>query len=194
MSVYRYCQISNFYYHHRLHQPQITPYVVINLLNNRLLPLLKSKLFAQIVFSWTCLSRGKFKHVRFFFFFFFFLGGGFSSLQQVSETSPRRLRDLLETKETGATLRRRLRDLLETGKSPPPQKKKNRTCLNFPRLPVTRLVSMRHRGDIAETRVATRSPPSLQASEIGPQLPETSRRLPGELDVISGDFSETSPW
>ena len=42
----------------------------------------------------------------------------FSSLQQVSETSPRRLRDLLETKETEETLRRRLQQVSETSPRP----------------------------------------------------------------------------
>ena len=75
------------------------------------------------------------------------------------------------------TSRRRLRDLLETGKS----LQKNRTRLNFPRLPGDpTIVSRRRRGDIAETspqpaeiRVATRSPPSLQANDLSTKVCRT---------------------
>ena len=123
----------------------------------------------------------------------------FSSLQQVSETSPRRLRVLLETEETSQrrlqqvseTSRRRLRDLLETGKSLPP--KKNRTCLNFPRLPgdpaSLQETSRRRRGDVS----ATSGDSSRQANEIGPQLPETSPRRPRDLRAIWLSPLETSP-
>ena len=79
------------------------------------------------------------------------------------ETSPR-LPRLISRGDSGdqnmacaLTSRRRLRDLLETEKVSP---QKNWTCLNFPRLP----------GDPASLRNQRRleSPPSLQASEIGP--------------------------
>ena len=116
----------------------------------------------------------------------------FSSLQQVSETSTRRLRDLLETKETEETLCATspagLGDVAETSPRPAgdwnKSRKKYRTCLNFPRLP-------RDPASLKETsrrrlrnQWRLESPPSLQANEIGPQLPEMSpqlRRRRGDL-------------
>ena len=103
-------------------------------------------------------SREKFKHVRFFL-------ETFSSLQQVSETSPRPAGDVAATSPQSPWSPSGLGDVAETSPIPagdwkksPPQK--NRTCFNFPRLP----------GD----------PASLQ---------ETSRRRRGEVSATSGDSS-----
>ena len=106
-------------------------------------------------------SRGKFKHVRLFW--------DFSSLQQVSETSPRRLRDLLKTSRERLLSLLGLQQVSETSpipagdwkKSPP--KKIEHVSISRDS-PETRLVSQRRHDDTRRLE----SPPSLQASEIGP--------------------------
>ena len=129
--------------------------------------------------------------ILFFFFFYFFQSP--ACLGDISATSPRPAGDQGDWGDVAAT------SPLETGKS----LFFYLTCLNFPQLP----------GDPASLQETSRrrlrnqqrleSPPSLQANEIGPQLPETSPQLrrclrdvaamspwlPGKLVVTSGDAS-----
>ena len=88
------------------------------------------------------------------------------------ETSPRLPRLISrgdsadQTMACTLTSRRRLRDLLETEKV---NNKNNRTCLNFPRLPGDPASLQETSRKRLRTQRRLESPPSLQASEIGPE-------------------------